>query len=57
MGASGDEANGASLTADLCATCHGADGTGMPPGLVSETSDLQDKYAAMANATNFLDLP
>jgi cytochrome c553 len=29
----------------------------MPPGLVTATSDLQDLYAALANATNFPDLP
>jgi len=31
----------------------GEDGTGMEPGLVSATSDLQDLYAALVNATNF----
>ena len=35
----------------------GEPGTGMDPGLVTETSDLQDLYAALANATNFPDLP
>ena len=35
----------------------GEPGTGMEPGLVSATSDLQDIYAALANATNFPDLP
>ena len=35
----------------------GEPGTGMTPGLVSATSDLQDIYAALANATNFPDLP
>ena len=35
----------------------GEAGTGMEPGLVTETSDLQDIYAALANATNFPDLP
>ncbi len=35
----------------------GEAGTGMNPGLVSETSDLQDMYAALANAANFPDLP
>ena len=35
----------------------GEPGTGMMPGLVSSTSDLQDLYAALANATNFPDLP
>lgn len=29
----------------------------MPPGLVTATSDLQDLYAALANATNFPDIP
>lgn len=31
----------------------GEAGTGMNPGLVAATSDLQDLYAALANATNF----
>ena len=31
----------------------GEPGTGMLPGLVSETSDLQDLYAALANSENF----
>jgi cytochrome c553 len=31
----------------------GEAGTGMDPGLVSTTSDLQDMYAALANSTNF----
>ena len=31
----------------------GEDGTGMEPGLVTATSDLQDLYAALVNATNF----
>jgi cytochrome c553 len=31
----------------------GEAGTGMDPGLVSTTSDLQDVYAALANSTNF----
>lgn len=35
----------------------GESGTGMAPGLVSETSELQDLYAALANAANFPDLP
>ncbi len=35
----------------------GEPGTGMTPGLVTETSELQDLYAALANATNFPDLP
>ena len=34
----------------------GEPGTGMEPGLVSATSDLQDLYAALANAANFPDL-
>jgi len=86
VGALGDEANGQVLNADLCATCHGADGTlldiggrslgqfvrekpheawfkvkfgepgtGMNPGLITATSDLQDLYAALANPTNFPD--
>jgi hypothetical protein len=29
----------------------------MAPGLVTATSDLQDLYAALANATNFPDIP
>lgn len=29
----------------------------MPPGLVTSTSDLQDLYRALANPTNFPDLP
>ena len=33
----------------------GEPGTGMEPGLVAATSDLQDLYAALANATNFPD--
>jgi mono/diheme cytochrome c family protein len=88
VGALGDEANGNVIYDDLCATCHGSDGTtldiegrslgqfvrekpneawfkakfgeagtGMEPGLVTATSDLQDLYAALANATNFPDLP
>jgi hypothetical protein len=35
----------------------GEAGTGMTPGLVTAISDLQDLYAALANATNFPDLP
>jgi mono/diheme cytochrome c family protein len=35
----------------------GEPGTGMAPGLVTELSDLQDLYAALANAANFPDLP
>jgi len=35
----------------------GESGTGMAPSLVSETSDLQDLYAALANAANYPDLP
>jgi len=35
----------------------GEPGTGMNPGLVSETSDLQDIYAALANAMDYPDLP
>jgi mono/diheme cytochrome c family protein len=35
----------------------GEDGTGMNPGLVTSTSDLQDLYRALANSTNFPDLP
>ncbi len=35
----------------------GEAGTGMTPGLVTATSDLQDLYAALANAANFPDLP
>jgi mono/diheme cytochrome c family protein len=35
----------------------GEDGTGMDPGLVTSTSDLQDLYKALANSTNFPDLP
>lgn len=34
----------------------GEDGTGMAPGLLSATADLQDLYAALANAVNFPDL-
>ena len=29
----------------------------MPPGMITETSDMQDLYAALANATNYPDLP
>ena len=29
----------------------------MPPGLVTDTGDMQDLYAALANDTNFPDLP
>ena len=35
----------------------GEAGTGMEPGLVSATSDLQDLYAALADPTNFPPLP
>jgi mono/diheme cytochrome c family protein len=35
----------------------GQPGTGMNPGLVTSTSDLQDLYKALANAGNFPDLP
>ena len=35
----------------------GESGTGMAPGLVSTTSDLQDLYAALVNTANFPDLP
>ncbi len=35
----------------------GEDGTGMNPGLVTSTSDLQDLYKALANSANFPDLP
>ncbi|MCK5619694.1 MAG: cytochrome c [Candidatus Krumholzibacteria bacterium] len=35
----------------------GEDGTGMDPGLVTSTSDLQDLYKALANSANFPDLP
>ena len=35
----------------------GEDGTGMEPGLVTSTSDLQDLYRALANSANFPDLP
>ena len=35
----------------------GEDGTGMDPGLVTSTSELQDLYKALANSTNFPDLP
>jgi mono/diheme cytochrome c family protein len=35
----------------------GESGTGMEPGLVSVTSDLQDIYAALADAGNYPDLP
>jgi mono/diheme cytochrome c family protein len=34
----------------------GEAGTGMTPGLVTDVSDLQNLYAALANATNFPDL-
>ncbi len=34
----------------------GEAGTGMSPGLVTETSDIQDVYRAFANATSFPDL-
>lgn len=34
----------------------GESGTGMNPGLVTETSDLQDLYKALANPANFPDL-
>lgn len=33
----------------------GEPGTGMTPGLVTTTSDLQDMYRALANSTNFPD--
>ena len=35
----------------------GEPGTGMNPGLVTSTSDLQDLYKALENSTNFPDLP
>ena len=35
----------------------GEDGTGMDPGLVTSTSDLQDLYRALANSADFPDLP
>ena len=35
----------------------GVPGTGMVPGLVAATTDLQDLYKAMANAGTFPDLP
>jgi mono/diheme cytochrome c family protein len=35
----------------------GEPGTGMAPGLVTATSDLQDLYAALANTTNFPEMP
>ncbi len=35
----------------------GEAGTGMEPGLVSATSDLQDLYAALADETNYPPLP
>lgn len=35
----------------------GESGTGMAPGLVSSTADLQNLYAALVNATNFPDRP
>lgn len=35
----------------------GEPGTGMTPGLVTATADLQDLYAALANATNFPAMP
>lgn len=35
----------------------GQPGTGMNPGLVASTSDLQDLYKTLANAGNFPDLP
>ena len=35
----------------------GEDGTGMDPGLVTSTSDLQDLYKALVNSANFPDLP
>jgi hypothetical protein len=34
----------------------GEPGTGMEPGLVTDLQDLQDLYAALANATNYPDL-
>ena len=34
----------------------GEAGTGMDPGLITATSDLQDLYAALANAANYPDL-
>jgi mono/diheme cytochrome c family protein len=88
VGALGNATNGATLYTDLCASCHGADGTthdlggrslgqfvrekpneawfkakfgeagtGMTPGLVTATSDLQDLYAALAIVANFPDAP
>jgi mono/diheme cytochrome c family protein len=88
IGARGNDANGRTLYASLCASCHGNDGTaldiegmslgqvlrakpnevwlkakfgqagtGMTPGLVASTSDLQNLYRALANAENFPDLP
>jgi len=35
----------------------GEAGTGMDPGLVTDLSDLQDLYRALANSANFPDLP
>jgi len=35
----------------------GEAGTGMTPGLVTSTTDLQNLYAALANAANYPDLP
>jgi mono/diheme cytochrome c family protein len=35
----------------------GEDGTGMNPGLVTSTSDLQDLYRALENSANFPNLP
>jgi len=34
----------------------GEPGTGMDPGIVTATSDLQDLYRALANSANFPDL-
>jgi len=38
-------------------TKFGEPGTGMEPGLVTKTSDLQDLYRALANPANFPNLP
>lgn len=35
----------------------GESGTGMEPGLLTATSDLQDLYAALVSTTNFPDIP
>lgn len=35
----------------------GQPGSGMNPGLVTATSDMQDLYKALANTTTFPDLP